>query len=84
MLPPAPERHARGAGMGDKRIIEQRIPAAARVAEARFPDSDGRFLPENDTQAEAILSVRYALTALQRSAGRVSGRQPVRVLRRGR
>ena len=62
MLPPAPERHARGAGMGDKRIIEQRIPAAARVAEARFPDSDGRFLPENDTQAEAILSVRYALT----------------------
>ena len=48
--------------MGDKRIIEQRIPAAARVAEARFPDSDGRFLPENDTQAEAILSVRYALT----------------------
>ena len=48
--------------MGDKRIIEQRIPAAAGVAEARFPDSDGRFLPENDTQAEAILSVRYALT----------------------
>ena len=62
MLPSAAERHARGAGMGDKRIIEQRIPAAARVAEARFPDSDGRFLPENDTQAEAILSVRYALT----------------------
>ena len=62
MLPAAPERHARGAGMGGTRIIEQPVAAAARVAEGRFPDSDGRFLPENDTQAEAVLSVRYALT----------------------
>ena len=62
MLPAAPERHARGAGMGGTRIIEQPVAVAARVAEGRFPDSDGRFLPENDTQAEAVLSVRYALT----------------------
>ena len=60
----APERswRSRKAGMGDEGIFEQRIPVAEIDSDpVHYPESDGRFLPENPLQAQAIISLRNDL-----------------------
>ena len=48
--------------MVDKGIIEQRAAAVQLDPDpVHYPESDGRFLPENTLQAQAIISVRNAL-----------------------
>ena len=48
--------------MGDEGIFEQRIPVAEIDSDpVQYPESDGRFLPENPLQAHAIISVRNDL-----------------------
>ncbi|MDE0126825.1 MAG: Uma2 family endonuclease [Bryobacterales bacterium] len=48
--------------MGDEGIFEQRIPVAEIQSDpVHYPESDGRFLPENPLQAHAIISVRNDL-----------------------
>ena len=46
--------------MGSEGIIEQQV-AVADPDPVHYPESDGRFLPENPLQAHAIISVRNAL-----------------------
>ena len=65
--PPAPwygapigERRFRKESMSDEGIIEQRA-APLDPDPVHYPDSDGRFLPENPLQARAIISVRVNL-----------------------
>ena len=48
--------------MGNEGIFEQRIPVAEIDPDpVHYPESDGRFLPENRLQALAIISVRNDL-----------------------
>ena len=48
--------------MGDEGIFEQRVAVAEIDPDpVHYPESDGRFLPENHLQARAIISVRNAL-----------------------
>ena len=48
--------------MGDEGIFEQRIPVAEIDSDpVHYPESDGRFLPENPLQAQAIISLRNDL-----------------------
>ena len=48
--------------MGDEGIIEQRAPVVEIDPDlVHYPESDGRFLPENPLQAHAIISVRNDL-----------------------
>ena len=48
--------------MGDEDIIEQRAPVAGIDPDpVHYPESDGRFLPDNPLQAHAIISVRNDL-----------------------
>ena len=48
--------------MGDEGIFEQRIPVAELDSDpVHYPESDGRFLPENPLQAQAIISLRNDL-----------------------
>ena len=48
--------------MGDEGIFEQRIPVAEIDSDpVHYPESDGRFLPENRLQAQAIISLRNDL-----------------------
>ena len=48
--------------MGDEGIIEQRAPVVEVGPDpVHYPESDGRFLPENPLQAHSIISVRNDL-----------------------
>ena len=48
--------------MGDEGIMEQRAPVVEIDPDpVQYPESDGRFLPENPLQAHAIISVRNDL-----------------------
>ena len=48
--------------MGDEGIFEQRMPVAEIDSNpVHYPESDGRFLPENPLQAQAIISLRNDL-----------------------